>query len=143
MIRNDLDVRDTGPSVLQQRVCELTERLLAQPRPPGSVLTGPNPEPYRWHPMMSEEERDAAVSIQVQFYLRDISQDLVFPPPTRVATVTLTEIVRYFRRIGRPSHWVSGPDVSVETVVRSSATTWVLGRLDAAVTRTLEQWTAR
>jgi hypothetical protein len=144
LIRNDLDVRDAGqPSMLQQRMTALTERLLAQPRPAWSSRTVPNPAPYRWHPPMSQEERDAAVSIGVQFYLRDISQDLVFPPPTRVASVMLTEIVSYVRRVRTPSHWVSGPEVSVETVLRSNATAWMLGRLDSAVTRTLEHWTAR
>jgi hypothetical protein len=144
LIRNDLDVQDPGhPSMLRQRVQALTERLLAQPPPAWSSRSVPNPAPYRWHPLMSQQERDATVSIQVQFYLRDISQDLVFPPPARVASVMLTEIVRYVRSNRLPSHWVSGPEVTVETVARSTATTWLLERLDATVTRTLEEWTAR
>lgn len=81
------------------------------------------------------------VSVTVQLYVRDISQDLMFPPPTRVASVMLTEIILYARATQQVPLWPRGPVVSVETVVRANATEWLFEKIDAGVTRALEPWT--
>lgn len=140
LIRNDIAGDGVSPAPIDIRVTGTSERLLTGPR--STWRTGPigPPELYRGDRRMSQAERDARVSIFVQFYIRDISQDLVFPPPSSVASVMLTEIIRYDRPGKNPPSWVLGPVVTVETVVRSGATDWMFARLDATVGRALEPW---
>lgn len=91
---------------------------------------------------MTREELDNNVlAVGIQFHIRDLGEDLIFPPPGRVASVMLTEILLYRRPGLRPAEWYVGPRLTVHTVVRSHATEWLMGELDAAVTRVLDPFT--
>ncbi|WP_230165408.1 hypothetical protein [Roseomonas sp. CECT 9278] len=141
LIRNDLAGDFSRPSVIDQRARALGQTLLSVPRSPSSIRSAPRPVPLPFDVLLPRAERDNALRIEIQFYIRDISQDLIVPPPARVATVLLTEVILYRRHSQTPPLWPSGPSVSVETVVRSGATAWMFEKLDAAVTRVLEPWT--
>lgn len=134
---NDLAGLMNRPSPIAERVRATAARILA-PLDPALRLTRPAPpELLTFDTRLTQEELRDLLSIMIQFYVRDASQDLMFPPPARVATVVLTEVVLYQRATEHPPLWPSGPIVSVETVVRANATEWLFGKLDAAVERVL------
>jgi hypothetical protein len=140
LIQNDIDGDPNRPSLVNQRVQAMASRVLA-PVPARRVYAGPRPQLLTTDMRLTEEELQDMLYLTVQFFIRDISQDLIVPPPARVASVMLTEIVLYQRPTQRLPIWPSGPVVSVETVVRAHATEWMLERLDATVARVLERWT--
>lgn len=142
LLPNDLDDR---PSQLSARVDTAVDRLLGDP--PEYDRPRIRPTPVRLgsrladKPMAREELDNNLLRVAIQFYIRDLSQDSMFPPPGRVANVMLAEILRYSRTGLRPAEWYVGPRVTVHTVVRSQATEWLLEELDAAVTRVLRPFT--
>ena len=138
LLPNDLD---EPPSSIGARVDAAVDRALAVASQNGRHRTRPLPNrlgSISNNRAMTREERDnELLSIGILFYIRDLTQDLIFPPPARVATVMLTEILLYRRPSLRPTEWYVGPRVTVQTVVRSQATDWLMQELDTTVTRIL------
>ena len=141
LLRNDLDGAMGQPSPIDQRVMAAAARILATPDPAFRQFASPRPQLLTSDMRLTGQERADMLVVFVQLFIRDISQDLIFPPPARVASVMLTEIDLYRRAAQRPEVWPRGPLVSVETVVRADATEWLFGKLDAAVARALERLT--
>jgi hypothetical protein len=129
------------PSPINQRVLAAAARILAPPDPAFRQFASPRPQLLTTGMRLTEEESRDMLVVFIQLFIRDISQDLIFPPPARVASVMLTEIDLYRRATKRPEVWPRGPLVSVDTVVRADATAWLFGKLDAAVARALERLT--
>ncbi len=137
LLPNDLDDPTERPSPIHQRVMAAATRILAPPDPALHPHARPRPQLQTGDKPMTQQELLDALRVTIQFYIRDASQDLMFAPSARVATVVLTEIVLYQGRALEPTLWPSGPIVSVETVVRANATEWLFAKLDAAVERAL------
>lgn len=140
LLPNDLDGSHGRRSPIDERVQAAASRIL---RPPDAALhssTRPRPQLGTGDGQITQQEFSDALFVSIQLYIRDASQDLMFPPPARVATVVLTEVILYHRRTQYPTVWPRGPIVSVETVVRANATEWLFGKLDAAVERALARF---
>ncbi|MGG5819865.1 hypothetical protein [Falsiroseomonas sp. HW251] len=144
---NDLDGDPTTsppkPSLIDTRVGEFARRLLesSERRSPSAM----RPRLLRGLSdiqSVQQSDLDDAMNVVVQLYIRDISDDLLTPPPRRVASVLLVRIISYRRRTTSPDYWASGPSVSVDTVVRSDSTAWLLAKVDAGVADALSPWAA-
>lgn len=92
-------------------------------------------------PNVTLKEAEDAFRIDIQLFIRDIGDDLITGPPSRVASVMCVQILRFARRGVQPDFWISGPRMSAESVVRADSATWLFGKLDQAVRESLSWWT--
>jgi hypothetical protein len=125
---------------LDARTAEVAARSIRYV-PRGGPGTGQPPrvghpsDPFVARPR-AEFEDDLAILVMI--YLRDVSHDLTFGPPSRLAVVAITDLVFYSRLTARPPRWLTEPRVTVDTVPRAAAEEHVLRHLDTIVVRALD-----
>lgn len=137
LLPNDLDV---PPSPLNAHANATADRLLetarrnASRRGPAVTNIGSDKASIR---LSMQELENHRLSIVIVFFLRDLSNDVRSAANSSDAMTVLMEVTRYTRGLSPGSSVYVGPRMTVHTVQRSSASDWLLRRIDDAVERAL------